>query len=167
MGAEKYTQVRFESKKANDAKTMILHNTRCMNPHYIRNTMQHNKEKNTIIIFGKNDAVEKYEIQTKNKESKTDKHLRLLVNDILKKQLDDEIQYCKKQSKNYREKRNATVIDGIVTLSNDINDMYESGQITKQELNERFVKTVKNMERELGLKALNASIHYDEKTPHR
>lgn len=161
----KYTQVRFETKMMIEAEKMIKHNTRYINPEYVRDCMEHNREKNTIVVFGENGTKE-YELQARNKESKEERINRLEVNKVMMKQLKEELEQCKIGSKNFREKKHAVVIDSIVTLSNEINEMYSRGEITKEELNRRFIKTVGNMEKELGLKALNATIHYDEKTPH-
>ena len=161
----KYTQVRFETKMMIEAEKMIKHNTRYINPEYVRDCMEHNKEKNTIVVFGKN-GTKQYEVQARKRESKEERLDRLEVNRVMMTQLKEELEQCKIGSKNFREKKHAVVIDSIVTLSNEINEMYSRGEITKEELNRRFIKTVGNMEKELGLKALNATIHYDEKTPH-
>ena len=44
--------------------------------------------------------------------------------------------------------------------------MYAKNEITKEQLNDLFLKNVKELEKELNLVALNVAIHYDEKTPH-
>lgn len=157
MENNNFVQVRFKSLKTSSAFTMILHNTRKVDPGHLRDCMAHNIEKNTIGIL-ENDELKIYDIE--NYEIQT------LVNDKLKKQLKDLTTQEKKETKAFRETRHAIVQDSIITLSNSINDMYERNEITKQEINKMFIESLKDIEKETGMKMLNFSIHYDEKTPH-
>lgn len=151
-----YVQVRFESKKNDKALGMVLHNTRKVKPGYLKNHLEHNKETNTIYI-NNNNGFDEYNI--------TDKTIQTQVNNILKKQLKQELEQVK-QNKSFREKKHAITQDSVITLSNSINTMYKNKQIDKKKLNTLFLKSVKELEKELGLKALNVSVHYDETTPH-
>ena len=52
-----YIQVRFQSNKSDKCLSQILHNTRKIEPNYLRNNYKHNKENNTIYIFNNNDFI--------------------------------------------------------------------------------------------------------------
>ncbi len=147
-----YVQIRFESNKKDKAIGMLKHNMRTLKPHYLRNNMAHNVESNSIIFNDKiidiNDGNKRdYYFNMKHK-------LELIEQDL------------KDNNKNFRIKKHALVIDSIITLSNSINDKYKNNEITKEQLDNLFLKSINKLEFELGLKYVYASIHYDEKTPH-
>jgi len=146
-----YVQVRFESKKYEDSINMILHNTRKIKPSYLRKNLAHNRENNVVYI----DKI----IKLDSKEKITE------VNDFLKQQLKNELEVVLK-TKNFREKKHAITQDCVITLSNSINDMYQSSQISSQKLNTLFYDTYVQLQKELGLEGLYFAVHYDEKTPH-
>lgn len=152
-----YVQIRFESKKIDEAIAQTEHNTRTISPSYLRENEAHNKETNTIYIF-KNGVAARYDLDTRKKQ--------LTTNAIIKKQLKEILHNNKENNKNFREKKHSVVQDTVITLSNSINGMYANGLITKEQLNKKFLENIKALEKELGIKAINVAIHYDEKTPH-
>ena len=60
--AENFVQVRFESKKANGALGMVLHNTRKIKPSYLRENEFTNKFSNSIYIFSKDEEFEQFDM---------------------------------------------------------------------------------------------------------
>lgn len=152
-----YVQIRFESKKIDEAIGQTEHNTRTIAPSYLRTNEAHNKETNTIYIF-ENGGAARYDLDNRKKQ--------LTTNAIIKKQLKEILKHNKENNKNFREKKHSVVQDSIITLSNSINGMYANGLITKEQLNKKFLENIKALEKELGIKAINVAIHYDEKTPH-
>lgn len=156
MQKNNYVQIRFESCKNDKTIGMLKHNVRTQKPSYLRSNMKHNKEHNTLFIF---DSKESFKMIENNNDIKKE-YMKI------KKHLMDYKETLKKENRSYREKKHALTQDSIITLSPSVNDMYENGEITKKELDNLFLKSVKNIEKELGLVAMYASVHYDEKTPH-
>jgi hypothetical protein len=152
-----YIQTRFESNKKDKSLGQILHNTRTIKPSYLRNELFHNQYKNEIYIFDNNEF--KHFTQTYRSDE-------LLINKLLKNQLENEVEKVKSKSKNYRIAKSAITINSIITLSNSINDDLENGKISKDKLSNLFLKTTQEIAKQHNLEIMNITIHYDEKTPH-
>lgn len=150
-----YVQIRFQSCKSDKSIGMLKHNVRTQVPNYLRDSMAHNKEDNTLFVF-QNDNVETIENNTQIKAHYIQ----------LKKSLMDYKDTLLNENKNFRKAKHALTQDSIITLSNSINDMYSNGTITKKEIDTLFLQSIKKIEKELNLKAIYSVIHYDEKTPH-
>lgn len=159
-----YVQIRFESSKVLDAKDQADHDTRTKNPSYIRDEHAHNKESNTIYVWDENNAIQTFNLMTRKKEK--DRTVRNEVNRILHKQLDDEVKKVKDECKNFRPNKHAIVVNGIITLSNSLIEKYEQNEIDKENIDKYFIDALQKVSKELNLKIMNASIHYDEKVPH-
>ena len=101
---------------------------------------------------------------TRKKEK--DRTVRNEVNRILHKQLDDEVKKVKDECKNFRPNKHAIVVNGIITLSNSLIEKYEQNEIDKENIDKYFIDALQKVSKELNLKIMNASIHYDEKVPH-
>ncbi len=152
MDNNNYVQIRFESNKKDRAIGMLKHNMRTLKPSYLRDNMAHNVEDNSIIFDNK--------IIDLNDYIKRDYYFNMKYRlELLEKDL-------KENNRNYREKKHALTIDSIITLSNSINTKYENKEITKQEIDNLFLKSIQKLENELNIKAIYGVIHYDEKTPH-
>jgi hypothetical protein len=151
--SKKYVQIRFQSLKFQKALGQILHNLRVIKPSYLKKDLYHNQYANVVYINN-----QKFEI--------LDREMELRTNNLLKQQLKNEMENIKKESKSFREKKSATTIDSIITLSNSINQELKNGKIKKEKLDNLFLESANKIAKELDLEILNMSIHYDETTPH-
>jgi len=148
-----YVQIRFESRKVDGSKNLSRHNTRVDKPNYLRNDLFHNQFKDIFYLEN-----EEFVIENRKDE--------LEINKKINKIFDDEIKKIKSETKNFREKKHSLTQEAVITLSNSINEKLEKGEIKKEELEELFSRSVKELEKTLGLKCLYYNIHYLEKVPH-
>lgn len=130
--------------------TSVDHDLRIRRPNYLRNNMFHNQFKN---IYSNNNATKlRAEIKTYENEFK----------DLYKKRL----------GRNPQKGKASAFIEGVITLSNSINEMLENEEVSYEELNLLFKNALDNqldkIEEITGTrpKLIEYAIHYDEKTPH-
>mgnify|MGYP001773697629 CR=1 FL=1 len=128
----------------------IAHDLRLKKPNYLRDDMFHNQFKN---IYSNTNAKQlRAEIKTYENEFRK--------------------RYKERLGRNPQKGKASAFMEGVITLSNSINEMLKKEEVSYEELNELFVNALNNqldkIEEITGTRPvlIEYSIHYDEKTPH-
>ena len=126
------------------------HDLRIRKPNYLRDDMFHNQFEN---IYSNTNA-----IQLRAKVRGVEKEFKSL--------------YKKRTGRNPQKGKASAFMQGVITLSNSINEMLENKYVSYEKLNSLFKKALDNqldkIEDITGTRPdlIEYSIHYDEKTPH-